>query len=144
MMRMMFFLPMSLLLNACAGLSPTPSTPLVGTTWQVVEFQGEPFTAPDGQVFSLRLERDGRMEVHAGCTPRTGRYQLKAGRKETGTLRVGPFDLLESLCAPEITALERKVIHAMEGGSRYVRPDAQELSLRNPIGITLIRFRALP
>jgi heat shock protein HslJ len=135
---------MSLLLGACAGLLSVPAPPLLGTTWQVVEFQGEPFTAPAGQVFTLRLERDGQMKVYAGCAPRTGRYQLKAERNGSGILRVGPFDLLESLCASEIAVLERKVIHAMEGGSRYMRPNAQELSLHNPIGITLIRFRAEP
>lgn len=133
-----------LLLASCAGLFSSPPPALVGTTWQVVELQGESFTAPGGKAFTLRLDADGHIQAYAGCSRLTGRYQLHEGRAGKGLLRVGPFDLLEVLCAPEVTTLERKVIHAMEGGSSYVRPDFRELSLRNPIGITLIRFRALP
>lgn len=144
MMRILFLLLMPLLLTACAELFSAPPLALVGTTWRVVELQGEPFTAPADEAFTLRLGPDGHIQAYAGCSRLTGLYQLEEERAAEGRLRVGPFDLLEALCAPEVSALERKVIHAMEGGSRYWRPDARELSLRNPIGITLIRFRAEP
>ncbi len=143
-MRVVSLIVLSLLLGACTALFTSPSPALVGTTWQVVELQGEPFTAPPGEAFTLRLDAQGHLQAYAGCNRLSGRYELKAGRGGSGRLRVGPFELLEALCAPEIATLERKVIHAMEGGSSYIRPDGQTLSLRNPIGITLIRFRALP
>lgn len=131
-------------LAACTALfSPLPP-PLVGTTWQVVELQGEPFTAPGGEAFTLRLRADGRMQAWAGCNALGGSYQLSEGSGSEGRLRVGPFDLLPALCAPDIAVLERKVIHAMEGASRYARLEDGTLALRNPIQITLIRFRALP
>lgn len=126
-----------------ASASSLPSS-LQGISWQLVELQGEPFTAPEGPAFTLRLLPEGRMQAYAGCNQLTGAYQLEEGRGGEGLLRLGPFDLLPGLCAPDVARLERKVIHAMEGGSRYVREADGSLALRNPIGITLLRFRAQP
>ncbi|MDQ8036564.1 MAG: META domain-containing protein [Pedobacter sp.] len=140
MRAVLLFLP--LLLTSCALL--TPDSGLLDRTWQVVELQGEPFQSPTGQAFTLRLQHDGRMQAYAGCNALTGIYQLKAGRGGQGMLRVGPFDLLEGLCAPDVARLERKVIHTMEGASSYQLEADGSLALRNPIQITLIRFRARP
>lgn len=131
-----------LLLSSCAVFAPDSG--LLDRTWQVVELQGEPFLAPAGQAFTLTLQHDGRMQAYAGCNALTGIYQLKAGRGGQGLLRVGPFDLLDGLCAPEVAHLERKVIHTMEGASSYQLEADGTLALRNPIAITLIRFRARP
>ncbi|MGH8493331.1 MAG: META domain-containing protein [Moraxellaceae bacterium] len=143
-MRARFFILLALLagLQGCAALFSASSPALLGTIWQVTELQGEAFVAPGGQRFTLQLQKDGHMRAYAGCDVLTGRFQLKQGWGGEGLLRVGPFDLLERQCAPEIAQLERKVIHAMEGGSRYVRTEAGTLELRNPIAVTLIRFRA--
>lgn len=129
-------------LPGCTALFSSPPPAVVGTLWEVVELQGEPFTAPEGEVFTLQLQPDGQMRVYAGCNALSGEYEYRAVRGGEGLLRVGPFAERRKQCSPERMHLEKEVVRAMEGASRYIRPDAGSLSLRNPIQVTLIRFRA--
>lgn len=129
---------LALLLPACVVLKPVP--PLRGTTWVLVELQGEPFVSPSATAFTLQLKADGRLQAFAGCNDLQGDYSLPAANRSEGRLRLGPFDLLPGLCAPEVAALERKVIHAMEGGSRYRREADGRLSVLNPVDIPLLRL----
>jgi heat shock protein HslJ len=139
-----FFLSFLLLaLTGCTALFAVPPPAVVGTLWEVVELQGEPFSAPDGVPFTLLLQSDGHMRVYAGCNSLSGDYQYRTGRDAEGVLRVGPFAERKKQCSPELMHLEKEVVRAMEGASSYLRLDASSLSLRNPIHVTLIRFRAL-
>lgn len=131
-----------LLMTGCAGFFPAASVPVIGTVWEVVELQGESFAAPDGRPFTLYLQPDGHMRVHAGCNDLSGDYQYRAGRRGEGVLRVGPFAERRRQCSPEVMRIEKEVVRAMEGASSYISPDADSLSLRNPIHVTLIRFHA--
>lgn len=108
---------------------------LEGTVWQVTELHGEPFAAPAGRPFYLRLQADGRFAAYAGCNALGGIYS-----RDGSTLRVGPFDSLAVICAPPQRALEHAVMMAMEGASSYTLADGV-LRLRNPIGTVLIGFR---
>ena len=111
---------------------------LFDTVWGVTELHGEAFTPPPGRPFFLQLHSDGRLSGFAGCNSLGGGYQH--GRR--GVLRVGPFDSIRTFCAPDVMRREKSVVMAMEGASSYTLEDGV-LSLRNPLGIVLVRFRAL-
>lgn len=128
-----------LLLLPLAACQPfrAPGPGLVGTMWVVTELHGEAFLQPEERPFYLLLRPDGQLRAYAGCNALGGRYQY-AGH---GVLRVGPFDSISRFCAPEVMRLERSVVMAMEGASSFVLDDGV-LSLGNPLGIVLVRFRA--
>lgn len=121
-------------LGACQALGPERPD-LVGTLWVVTELHGEPFAAPPGRPFYLRLRSDGRFSAYAGCNDLGGSYS-----RHGATLRVGPFDSLRIICAPPEMAREHALIMAMEGASSYTL-ESGVLRLHNLLGTTLAGFR---
>lgn len=135
-MRLLFLCVPLLLLEGCQALFSSPSPALVGTPWEVVELQGEPYAVPEGDpVLSLLLLPDGHLSAYAGCHPLQGDYQ-----QHGQVLRIGPQRTGYKACPPAALALEKSVVRALEGASSYTY-EGDTLSLRNPIGIALIRFR---
>lgn len=110
--------------------------PLLGTVWEVAGLHGEPFAMPPGRPFFLLLRDDGRFSAFAGCNELAGSYQYRGGN----VLRVGPFDSIRTFCSSDVMRREKSVVMAMEGASSFVLADGM-LSLRNPLGITLVSFR---
>lgn len=121
----------------CQSLHAPAEPGLVGTIWRVKDFQGQPFSAPDNASgnYTLQFGADGHLAAFAGCNELQGDYQHK-GR----VLRISPQLVTHRDCGEAAMKLERALIRAMEGGSDYVLSE-QVLSLRNPIGITLISFQ---
>lgn len=137
LLRSVLLFSSMLLLPGCQSLWQPSGAALVGTPWQVVELQGEPYAvAPGEQALSLLLQSDGHVSAYAGCNRLLGDYQRRRG----GVLRVWPLRATHKDCSPAARALETSVVRALEGASSYTY-EGRTLSLRNPIGIALIRFR---
>jgi heat shock protein HslJ len=137
LLRSVLLFSSALLLGGCQLLwTPSPAA-LVGTTWQVVELQGEPYAVAAGEpVLSLHLQPDGHVSAYGGCNQLLGDYQRRRG----GVLRVWPLRATHKDCTPAALALEKSVVRALEGASSYTY-EGSTLSLRNPIGIALVRFQ---
>lgn len=123
------------LLTGCQSLLKPATPELAGTAWQVSDVQGEPFRSPDNVPYTLMLEASGHVRAFMGCNDINGDYQ-----QHGSSLRVGPQLATHRSCPDTAIKQERMLIRAMEGASSFVL-QADGLSLRNPIGITLIRFR---
>lgn len=137
LLRSVLLFSAMLLLNGCQSLWEPSGAVLVGTSWQVVELQGEPYAVAAGEPsLSLLLQSDGHVSAYAGCNALHGDYQRRRG----GVLRVWPLRVTHKDCTPAALALEKSVVRALEGASSYTY-EGSTLSLRNPIGIALIRFR---
>lgn len=122
-------------LLACQGLGFSERPPLRETHWVITSLNGERFEHQAETPFFLELHENGTMSAWAGCNKLHGVYERK------GTiLRIGPFAELETQCSQGEMAMERRVMRALEGASRY-QLEKGELSLLNPIGIEQARLQ---
>ncbi|MDI1301847.1 MAG: META domain-containing protein [bacterium] len=124
-------------LSACQSLPPAEPSVLPDTVWQASELNGQALVLLEGEWRpQLQFGRDGHVSGRAGCNLLRGDYQ-HSGRE----LRIAPLVSTQRLCPAAIMKREKEFLRALEGGSSYVR-DADTLGLRNPIGITLVRFQS--
>lgn len=124
-------------LSACQSLVMNRPS-LQGRQWQVTDLNGQPLLllANEHQPV-LHFDHDGHISGVAPCNQLRGDYQLQGN-----TLRIAPVIVTHEQCSDVIIKREKEFLRALEGGSSYVL-EKNTLSLRNPIGITLIHLQSV-
>ncbi|MEB3318149.1 MAG: META domain-containing protein [Cyanobacteriota bacterium] len=107
--------PSQLLANAPASRppAPMPSTPLAGSTWQLVALQSMDDAVgrrapPNPAAYTLRFGADGTASLRLDCNRGQAPWQATiaqptpstARAEGSGTLRFGPLALTRALCPP--------------------------------------------
>ncbi len=114
-LTLLFALPLSMALAACAGL-PAASTPSSGPTsgvplltsqgaWRVVsvhDAKGQPLL-PTGGNYRLQFV-DQQLTIHGGCNRMFGTYRV-----DRDMLRVEPLASTRMACAPELMAQDTAI-----------------------------------
>jgi heat shock protein HslJ len=121
---------------AAADSAAAQEPMLVGTTWRLIELEGNP--APlgnDGRVATLELTLDGkRVAGFAGCNRMAGTYELNGD-----SLTLGPLAMTRMACAKGME-LEQRFTAALEQ-TRVYRLSARGLELVGQRG-SLARLEA--
>ena len=103
-----------------------PDLPLTGTTWTVdTILAGDAATSvPDDLVAALTFNRDGTVEIAAGCSPGTGTYEVG-----DGSLRIRDIETIETDCEDAARQLEAAVLPMLGADEINYLIDAGSLTL---------------
>jgi putative lipoprotein len=114
--------------------------PIRETAWRFLSIGGEEVALSEERrepVLRLRGGADPRFTATVGCNTVTGGFDLGEG---TLAFRPGPTTLMA--CTPELDALERRMISALEATQGYAT-DAGVLDLLDSGGRVLARLQAV-
>jgi heat shock protein HslJ len=103
-------------LGVCApAQAQDGSTPLAGTSWRLIELNGER-VAPAGNPLTLQFAADGsRVSGYGGCNQFSGEYAQNGA-----SLRLGPLAYTRRACPePDLNAQETAYFQALESTTRY-------------------------
>jgi heat shock protein HslJ len=118
------------------------AAPLTGTTWTVVglvDSRGAVQTPPPTPTpATLTIDRDGHVHGSTGCNAMAGSARVMSGGQE---IEFGQLATTRRACAADAMALERDVLHALDGRVR-VGPAGEVVTLRNEGNHTGLRLRA--
>jgi heat shock protein HslJ len=118
-------LALALTLTACASASGGGSAVLEGTTWRIVQVDGQNVDAPTNVDLAphLRvLSAEGRVHGAAGCNRFSGPYQA-----DGTSVRFGPLVTTRMACADGgRQALEGRILDALQAADGY-RIDGRHL-----------------
>jgi heat shock protein HslJ len=91
------------------------SVPLAGTSWRLVELNGER-VVPGGNPLTLQFAADEpRVSGHGGCNQFSGPYTQNGA-----SLHIGPLAFTRTACAdPALNARETAYFQALESTTRY-------------------------
>ena len=103
-----------------------PDLPLTGTTWTVdTILAGDAATSvPADLVATLIFNRDGTVEIAAGCSPGTGTYEVSGG-----SLRIRDIETIETDCDDAARQLESAVLPMLGADEIDYLIDAGSLTL---------------
>ena len=103
-----------------------PDLPLTGTTWTVdTILAGDAATSvPADLVATLTFNRDGTVEIAAGCSPGTGTYEVS-----DGSLRIRDIETIETDCEDAARQLEAAVLPMLGADEINYLIDAGSLTL---------------
>ncbi len=91
-----FLLGTILLLAACAAVAPTPSQSakrnLIGTSWQLVKFQG----SDDKTKYTIQFSTDVVLGARIDCNRGRGTWKSSGASQ----LQLGPLALTRAMCPP--------------------------------------------
>ena len=91
-----------LLLAGCGAFGPTPpqsATPLGGTSWQLVKFQGSDdttLTPDDPAKYTIQFGADGGLSARIDCNRGRGTWKSSGPSQ----LQLGPLALTRAMCPP--------------------------------------------
>lgn len=138
----LFALALGLAISGCsANLARNPSTiELRGTQWRLVSFESmddalgtvEP---RDGQIYSMRLEEDGSVNMHINCNRATGRWSAKPVEQgDNGSFSFGPLASTRALCPQP--SLDERILSDFADVRSYLLKDGKlHLSLMADGGV---------
>jgi heat shock protein HslJ len=90
------------------------STPLAGTSWQLVELNGQPPIA-GGPTLTLEFEDEARASGFGGCNQFSGPYNQSGS-----SLRFGPLTATQRACLdPALNTQEAAYFGALQSTNRY-------------------------
>ena len=119
-----FWLPPALVLLTALASAQTPtarSSPLVGTSWQLVTFRGsdgKALTPDDGSKYTIAFAGDGTLSMKIDCNRAHGPWK-SAG---PGRLELGPIAVTRAQCL-DPRSLHDQIVGQLENIRSYVLRD---------------------
>jgi len=135
MRNLLFTLPLSLLLAACAAAPGTPDEPLQDRYWRAVEIDGKPVDKSSGGEPHVVLDKALRTHGADGCNRFNGSYQVDKG------LRFGLLASTMMACPPPVDSQARAFTQALSATADY-RIRGQVMELLDAQGKTRLRLEA--
>ena len=111
--------------------------PLLGTTWRVVEIEGEP--TDSGIETTLDIDAEGAVAGIGGCNRYFGTAEIGA----EGGIAMGGVGATRMACDEATMAQETRFFAALERAASFVLGDAG-LELAGPDGTVLVRLEPRP
>lgn len=117
--------------------APAPRAGLVNTYWKLVQLNGQPVQAEDGQREPhLTLRTDGRLQGYSGCNQFIGQY-----RQTANSLQLGPIAGTLRACTTGAKT-EQALLQLLQGEVHWsIQQD--ELRLRHSTDDFSARFKAV-
>ena len=106
-------------MSVISAQAPPPGSPLSGTSWQLVKFQGSDdttLTPDDRSKYTLEFGADGRLSARIDCN--RGRGSWKASGP---SLELGPLALTRAMCPPG--SLHDRIVKQWSAIRSYVVKD---------------------
>lgn len=126
--------------EAWAQTSPRPTSPLAGTSWRLISFQGageKPVIPADPVAYTLEFQADGRLRARIDCNGGRGRWASPA----PGRIEFGPLGLTRVECKPG--SLHDRIVKDWPAIDSYaVKENQLFLSVRGGTGT--YQFSPLP
>ncbi len=123
-------------LSACGFSERTPQPSLLGSSWQLIELNGQP-VAVTRRPLTITFDRPDRLSGFAGCNTFSAGYQI-----DRATLQVSNVMTTLMACADQTVMDQEQQFHAALNAITRYELNNDRLALLNEQGDVVLRFQA--